>query len=221
MNKCIISLITLVLLGLFLSCGKDDSDNKTNFQVLADKEKELNDREAALRLKEKELEEREKNLNRIEGIDTSSSSVNDTSKTANKEDEKSQKKEIQKEITKKFENPATTVKDYYEYIQRAIYEAGNFDSNMKKAHNYFPSRSSEKMKASYRNTKMFTVVEEPRVLSQKDDKATVTSKVKQTDVVKKEGNDQELTKTLTVTYDLKANNEGQWVIVANSVKVEN
>ena len=92
---------------------------------------------------------------------------------------------------------------------------------MKKAHNYFPSRSSEKMKASYRNTKMFTVVEEPRVLSQKGDKASVTSKVKQTDVVKKDGNDQEVTKTLTVTYDLKANSEGQWVIVANSVKIEN
>ena len=112
MNKYIISLITLVLLGLFLSCGKDDSDNKSNFQVLADKEKELNDREAALRLKEKELEEREKNLNRVEGLDTSSTSVNDTSKTTGKEDEKSQKKEIQKEITKKFENPATTVKDF-------------------------------------------------------------------------------------------------------------
>jgi ketosteroid isomerase-like protein len=221
MNKYIISLVTLVILGLLISCGKEDPENKSNFQVLADKEKELNDREAALRLKEKELEEREKNLNRIEGLDTSSTSVTDTSKMTSKESEKSTKKEIEKEITRKFENPATTVKDYYEYIQRAIYEAGNFDSNMKKAHGYFPSRSSEKMKASYRNTKMFTVVEEPKVLSQKGDKSTVTSRVKQTDVVKKDGKDQEVTKTLTVTYDLKANNDGQWVIVANSVKVEN
>ena len=123
-------------------------------------------------------------------------------------------------MNKKFENPATTVKDYYEYIQRAITETGNFDANMKKAHDYFPSRSADKMKASYKNTKTFTVVDEPKVLSQKGDKASVTCKVKQVEVVKKNGADTEVTKTMTVTYSLTANKEGQWVITSNSVKPE-
>lgn len=226
MNKYIISIITLVLLTAFVGCGKkDDSENKLNIQKLADKEKELNDREAAIRLKEIELEEREKKLNLLEQgknpTDTSAlTQKTDTSKVTEKDKKKENKKEIQSEITKKFENPATTVKDYYEYIQRAINETGNFESNMKKARTYYPSRSTEKLKSSYRNTKVFTVLEEPKVVSQKNDKATVTSKVKQVEVVKKDGKEEESTKTLTVTYNLTANKEGQWLITSNSVKIE-
>jgi len=224
MNKYIISILTLVILITLTGCGKkDDSENKLNIQKLADKEKELNDREAAIRLKEIELEQREKRLNLIEQgknpADTSLTQAADTSK-ASKDKKKETKKDIQTEITKKFENPATTVKDYYEYIQRAINETGNFDSNMKKAQTYYPSRSAEKLKAAYRNTKVFTVVDEPKVVSQKNDKATVTSKVKQVEVVKNNGNDQEVSKTLTVTYNLTANKDGQWVISSNSVKIE-
>lgn len=222
MRNYIISLAALLLISAFIGCGKkEDESSKNNFQVLADKEKELNDREARIRLKEIELEEREKKLNGQEtGQNPSDTSrlTSDTSKV--KKNEKEDLKEIQKQITKKFENPATTVKDYYEYIQRAINETGNFDANMKKAHNYYPTRSSDKMKASYKNTKSFTVVEEPKAVSQKDDKAVVTSKVKQIDVVKKDGKDQEVSRTMTVTYNLKANDKGQWEIISNSVKIE-
>jgi hypothetical protein len=120
MGKYIISL-QLILFSAFIAAEKDDE--KTNFQVLADKEKELNDREARIRLKEIELEEREKKLNLFENgqnpLDTSLSQT-DTSKTGEEKSEKKELKEIQKQITKKFENPTTTVKDYYEYIQRAI-----------------------------------------------------------------------------------------------------
>jgi intergrase/recombinase len=137
-----------------------------------------------------------------------------------KTNEKLTKKEIQKEISKKFENPENTVKDYYEYIQRAINETGNFDSNMKKAHEYYPSRSTDKMKAAYKNTKVFSVIDVPKVVSQKNDKAVVSSKVKQIEVVKKDGKDTEVTKTMTVTYNLTANKDGQWVITSNQVKVE-
>jgi hypothetical protein len=91
---------------------------------------------------------------------------------------------------------------------------------MKKAHNYYPTRSSDKMKSSYKNAKTFTVIEEPKVVSQKDDKAVVTSKVKQVDIVKKDGKDTEVTKTMTVTYNLTANSKGQWVITSNSVKMD-
>ncbi len=220
MGKYIISLAALIFIFALVGCGSKD-DEKTNFQVLADKEKELNDREARIRLKEIELEERERKLGLIEnGLDPSdtSLSLNDTLNAG--EQQKEEMKEIQKEITRKFENPSTTVKDYYEYIQRAIYETGNFDSNMKKAQNYFPSRSSEKMKASYRNTKSFTVLEEPKVLSQKNDKAVVTSRVKQVEVVKKDGSDQEMTRIMRVTYNLTANEKGQWVITGNTVKIE-
>jgi hypothetical protein len=229
MNKFFI--ITLLGFSLLIGgCGKkeDTESNKNTLQILADKEKELNDREARVRLKEIELEEREKKLNLYETGNNPSDTtkmnqtqVTDTSKTKNKQETKNEKKkEIQKEISKKFENPTTTVKDYYEYIQRAITETGNFDSNMKKAHNYYPTRSSDKMKASYKNAKTFTVVEEPKVVSQKDDKAVVTSKVKQVDIVKKDGKDTEVTKTMTVTYNLTANSKGQWVITSNTVKTE-
>ena len=91
---------------------------------------------------------------------------------------------------------------------------------MKKAHKYFPSRPVDKLKSGYRNTKSFTVVEEPKVLSQKDDKATVVAKVKQIQIVKKDGKDTEVTKTLSVTYNLTANKNGEWVITGNAVKEE-
>lgn len=223
MGKYIITLAALILFSAFNGCGSKDDESKTNFQVLADKEKELNDREARIRLKEIELEEREKRLNLSENGQTPSDtsiSQNDTSKVTDEKKEKKELKEIQKEITRKFENPTTTVKDYYEYIQRAINETGNFDANMKKAHNYFPNRSPEKMKASYKNTKSFTVLEEPKVVSQKDDKAVVSSKVKQVEVIKKDGKDQEVTKVMTVTYNLTANDKGEWVITGNNVKID-
>lgn len=208
-----------------LGAEKGDQTTQNNLQYYADKDKELNDREAKVRLKEAELEQREKNVSQLENqknkIDTTKTTqVTDTTKKGDKKDNKKSKEEIQKDMTKKFENPVTTVKDYYDYIQRAITETGNFDANMQKAHDFFPSRSADKMKASYRNTKTFTIVDEPKVLSQKGDKATVTSKVKQVEVVKKNGTDTEVTKTMTVTYNLTANKEGQWVITGNSVKPE-
>ncbi len=218
-------------------CTKErEETNKTSFQILADKEKELNDREARVKLKEIELEEREKKLGMLEtGTNNQQTTQTDTStanlqnmtqvqkdsvKKVEAEKKKEKKKEIQKEITKKFENPTSTVKDYYEYIQRGINETGNFDSNMKKAQKYFPSRPVDKLKSGYRNTKQFTIVEEPKVLSQKDDKASVVAKVKQTQILKKDGKDTEVTKTLTVTYNLSANKNGEWVITGNSVKEE-
>ena len=230
MSNYIKYIAVLAILIFVAGCTKErDETSKTSFQILADKEKELNDREARVKLKEIELEEREKKLGMIENtssqnIPTDTGTVpthnmtqvqKDSVKKVEVEKKKEKKKEIQKEITKKFENPTSTVKDYYEYIQRGINETGNFESNMKKAHKYFPSRPVDKLKSGYRNTKQFTIVEEPKVLSQKDDKASV---VAQTQVVKKDGKDSEVTKTLTVTYNLTANKNGEWVITGNSVK---
>lgn len=233
MSNYIKYIAVLAILIFVAGCTKErDETSKTSFQILADKEKELNDREARVKLKEIELEEREKKLGMVENttntnIPTDTGTVpthnmtqvqKDSVKKVEAEKKKEKKKEIQKEITKKFENPTSTVKDYYEYIQRGINESGNFESNMKKAHKYFPSRPVDKLKSGYRNTKQFTIVEEPKVLSQKDDKASVVAKVKQTQVVKKDGKDSEVTKTLTVTYNLTANKNGEWVITGNSVK---
>jgi preprotein translocase subunit SecD len=176
------------LIAGFAGCAKDDTEtSKTSFQILADKEKELNDREARMKLKEIELEERERKLGLVENPssqNTTQTTVTDTASvqqltqhqkdsvnTVEKQKKQEKKKEIQKEITKKFENPTATVKDYYEYIQRGINEEGNFESNMKKAHKYFPSRPVDKLKSGYRNTKQFTIVEEPKVLTQKEGKA--------------------------------------------------
>jgi len=238
MSNYIKYIAILSVLFFTYGCTKErEETNKTSFQILADKEKELNDREARVKLKEIELEEREKKLGMMESgntnnqqttqTDTSTAHLQnltqvqkDSVKKVEAEKKKEKKKEIQKEITKKFENPTSTVKDYYEYIQRGINETGNFDSNMKKAQKYFPSRPVDKLKSGYRNTKQFTIVDEPKVLSQKDDKASVVAKVKQTQVVKKDGKDTEVTKTLTVTYNLTANKNGEWVITGNSVKEE-
>jgi hypothetical protein len=155
------------------------------------------------------------NLNELENI---TAQQKDSLKKIEAQKKKITKKEIQKEITKRFENPTATVKDYYEYIQRGINESGNFDSNMKKAQKYFPSRSVDKLKSNYRNTKQFSVIEEPKLVTQKDSDATVVAKVKQTQIVKQDGTEKEVTKTLTVTYNLKANKNGEWVIVNNTVK---
>ena len=238
MSNYIKYIAILSVLFFTYGCTKErEETNKTSFQILADKEKELNDREARVKLKEIELEEREKKLGMMESgntnnqqttqTDTSTAHLQnltqvqkDSVKKVEAEKKKEKKKEIQKEITKKFENPTSTVKDYYEYIQRGINETGNFDSNMKKAQKYFPSRPVDKLKSGYRNTKQFTIVDEPKVLSQKDDKASVVAKVKQTQVVKKDGKDTEVTKTLTVTYNLTANKNGEWVTTGNSVKEE-
>ena len=233
MGNYIKYIIPVLALFFIASCGKNDdpgTQNKSNIQYMADKEKELNDREAKIKLKEVELEEREKKLNLVDHksvTDSTKPMATDTTKLTDKQkkeeklkEKKEKKKEIQQEITKKFENPVNTVKDYYEYIQRGINESGNFDANMKKAQKYFPSRSADKLKAGYRNTKQFTVIEEPKVLSQKDNNAQVSAKVKQTQIVKKDGKDTEVSKTLTVTYTLTANKNGEWLITGNSVKEE-
>ena len=231
MNNYVKIISIIILFSGFIGCTKKDEDvaqNKTNIQYLADKEKELNDREAKIKLKEIELDEREKKLgvsdntnkNNSTPVDTANMTqqAKDSLKIADKkkkdESKKEKKKEIQQEITKKFENPTSTVKDYYEYIQRGINEKGNFDSNMKKAQKYFPSRSADKLKSSYKNTKTFSVLEEPKVTSQKDGKATVVSKVQQVSIT----NSQDVTKTYTVTYNLTANKNGEWVITGNSVQ---
>jgi len=231
MNNYIKIISIIAVFAGFIGCTKKDEDvsqNKSNIQYLADKEKELNDREAKIKLKEIELEEREKKL----GVDNSTTKNTSTpvdtagmtqqgkdslkiaEKKKKEEQKKEKKKEIQQEITKKFENPTSTVKDYYEYIQRGINEKGNFDANMKKAQKYFPSRSADKLKSNYKNTKNFSVLEEPKVLAQKDGTATVVSKVQQVSTV----NNQDVTKTYTVTYNLTANKNGEWVITGNTVQ---
>jgi hypothetical protein len=235
MNNYIKYIAILIIFIFVYGCNKEQEEpSKTSFQILADKERELNDREARIKLKEIELEERERKM----GLNDNSSQKNDSQQTSENLNElenitaqqkdslkkieaqkkKITKKEIQKEITKRFENPTATVKDYYEYIQRGINESGNFDSNMKKAQKYFPSRSVDKLKSNYRNTKQFSVIEEPKLVTQKDSDATVVAKVKQTQIVKQDGTEKEVTKTLTVTYNLKANKNGEWVIVNNTVK---
>jgi len=212
--------LTLAFLLLLSSCGKKDDENKSNIQIIAEKEKELNDREARIKLKEIELDEREKKLNLVDnGNSGDTSRLSDTAMV--KQEKKSdKKKEIQKEMSRKFENPVNAVKDYFEYIQRAVNETGNFDANMSKAQKLFPSRTVDKLKGSYRKTKQFVVVEEPKIVANKEDKSTVSAKVKQVDMVTKDGKEQEVTKTIAVTYSLTANNLGQWVISSAQVKSE-
>jgi hypothetical protein len=224
--KYIAILFTFILIT---GCGRDEQEtSKTSFQILADKEKELTERENRIKLREAELELLERKiLNKdtnftddVQSTDELTNSLPDTIKVKESSSRKRVKKEIQKEISSRFENPTSTVRDYYEYIQRGINEEGNFDSNMKKAQRYFPSRTVEKLKSGYRNTKQFTVISEPQLKSRSKDKAVVVAKVRQVQILKKDGTEKEVTKNLTVTYNLSANKDGEWVIVSNSVKEE-
>jgi len=126
-----IKYLAFILLLVFLNgCTKksEETGSKPTFQILADKEKELNDREAKIKLKEIELEERERNLSVLEGHNTitgdtskTTTQESDTSKMTEKqkkeEKKKETKKEIQKEITKKFENPAGTSEQIFSFAR--------------------------------------------------------------------------------------------------------
>ena len=224
--KFVIPFIFLLTFALLYSCKKGDDQNQQitpQKEISSDKEKELKDKEEFLRIKEQQLKEWEESLTKKDStgkfkdkkIETKDSVkvAKDTSKTKpKKEDKKTSDKE--KELSKKFDNPITTINDYLEYIKRGISDSKTYDANMKKASESWESRSAESFKKSYKNTKKFIVTQEPQVVSQKDGTASVNVKVKQTQTVG--GKEEE--KEITVTYNLVAGKNGQWKIKSNIVK---
>lgn len=221
--KFIFPFILLISFVFLYSCRKDDDQNKIPEQkeISSDKEKELKDKEEFLRIKEQQLREWEDNLNKRDSagsfkktdLKDSTKVEKDTTKVKQKkEDKKTSQKE--KELNKRLDNPITCINDYLEYIKRGISDDKTFDANMKKASETWESRSADSFKKSYKSTKKFIITQEPQVVSQKGSNASVKVKVKQTQKV---GNKEE-EKEITVTYNLVADQNGNWKIKSNVVK---
>lgn len=230
---CIISLPVI-----FNSCDKKDdqqSDLKPQQETSPNKEKELQEKENFLNLREEQIKQREQRLNLIDSLgnktgtttkDTSKTSLKDkditkekskdtTASITKKKDKKEKLKEKEKELNKRFDSPKSAIVDYLEFIKRGTTEGGNFDENMKKASDVWVSQSAEKFKKSYKNTKKFTVVSPPEIVSQKEGEASVKVKVKKTDTVSKGGKNKDEDTELTVTYNLVADKNGKWRIKNN------
>lgn len=222
----------LYLIGLFftfvffiLSCGdkKEEENIKPPTEISADKEKEIKDREEFLNIKEQQLKDWEERLKAIDTakkyFDTTRTlkkELTDTTKTQqiNKEDTKFTQKE--KELNKRLDNPKSAIVDYLEYIKRGVSD-GKFDENMKNAADVWMKPSVDRFKANYKNTKSFTVLSEPEVISSKGNTATVRVKVKKKDMIKSGNQQSEKETTMTVTYNLVADKNGRWRIQNNIV----
>ncbi len=219
---------------IFSSCDRREEQPNVQPQgeQFSDKEKQLKEKEEFLRLKEEQLNQW---AERLKSGDTSKPDfvtntardtsgkmtpqhetdlTKDTAKvTEKKENPKFQQKE--KELNKKFGDPKLSVGDYLEYIKRGISDPNNFDANMKKASNVWENRTADSFKKNYKSVKKFVITEEPSLVSQKGNTATVKAKIKQT-VEGKDGKPEE--KEVTVTYNLVADKNGNWKIKSNIIK---
>ena len=142
-----------------------------------------------------------------------SSKIASDSSKANQKPEKKNFVQKEKELNKRLDNPKATITDYIELLQRGTSEGGNFEQNMTKASLQWTSSDVSRFKANYKNTKKIVVLEEPKVISQNGNEATVEVKIKKIDKVNNK--DQEL--EMIVKYNLVADSKGKWKIKDNSV----
>ena len=213
MIKKICNITVISLFFIFQSCGKKE-DQQTFIppqqETTIDKEKEQ---------KEKEEFERLKRLNDTipdtsAQLTDSVSSQTDTSKIS--EDKKTDKKKFvqkEKELNKRLDNPKTAITDYFEFLKRGTSEGGNFEQNMKKANDLWETGNLSRFKTNYKNTKKIIIVEEPKVISQKGNEATVQVRLKKVD--DKNGKNDET--DMIVKYNLVADSKGKWKIKNNTV----
>lgn len=211
------NLIYLVIAGVFVSsCGEKKEEPvfvPPNQEFSADQDQEQKAKEEFERLKK--LEEMQRgDSNKPVTPDTIISLQKDSVKTdtAKPKEKKVDPKTLQKEkeLNKKLTNPKTTIDDYLEYIKRGVSEDGNFDKNMKRASELWDGRGVNTFKKAYKDTKKFSIISEPEVVTQKGNTAKVKVKVKQTDKNNKESE-------IIVTYNLVADNTGKWKIKNNVV----
>ncbi|MFZ4591765.1 MAG: hypothetical protein ACOYN6_12255 [Ignavibacteria bacterium] len=222
--------VVLVLLVLSISsCNKKEEQQNVLEQKeqYSNKEKELKDKEDFLKIKEEQLRQWEERLKKADSTLLASGKDSEkltkdsvvTSKDSAKLKEKALKEkkmeEKEKDLNKRLDNPKVAVNDYLEYIQRGIGDNKTFDANMKKASDVWENRTADSFKKNYKNVKKFTVVEEPKVLSQKGGNASVKVKVKQS-MVGADGKETE--KESVITYNLIADKNGKWKIKSNLVK---
>jgi len=214
------TILLIALVFVLQSCGKKEEPQTfvpPNQDSIINKEKERLEREEFERLKNLQNGFTDSSALRTDSLNTMSiDSLNaktDTSKVTNKIADKKKFVQKEKELNKRLDNPKSAITDYIELLQRGTTSGGNFEQNMKKASELWQSASSDRFKANYKNTTKITVLEEPKVISQKGNEAVVEVKIKKTD----KKNDKTEDIEMTVKYNLVADGKGKWKIKNNTV----
>ena len=208
-------LLIILPIFIFQSCGKKEEPQTfvpPQQETSVDKDKEQKEREEFERLKK--LQEQPTDSASIPANIDSVSNKKDTSKTTKVvTPEKKKFVQKEKELNKRLDNPKTAISDYMEFLQRGTSEGGNFEQNMKKASDLWETKNIERFKSNYKNTKKITILEEPKVISQKGNEAVVEVKIKKTDFKNKKNEETEM----TIKYNLTADSKGKWKIKDNTV----
>lgn len=195
---------------IFQSCEKKEEPQTfiPPDQQTVDKEKELKEREEFERLKR--LRD---GIPDSVSINDSASVGSDSSKAADQKTDKKNFVQKEKELNKRLDNPKNAITDYLELLKRGTSEGGNFELNMKKASQQWTSSNVDRFKSSYKNTKKLVILEEPKIISQNGNEATVEVKILKTDKV----NDADQNLEMVVKYNLVADSKGKWKIKDNVV----
>ena len=217
MTKTLISIFILCVL-LISSCGKKEEQQvfaPPGQETKKDPEQERLEREEFERLKRLESGDSASFKDTVSsGIDTSSAISTDTSSSVTeKKQDKKKLVQKEKELNKRLDNPKVAINDYIELLQRGTSDNGSFEQNMKKASDQWEKSNIDRFKRNYKDTKKIIVVEEPKVISQKDGDAVVDVRIKKID--NKDG--KEVETNMTVRYVLAADSKGKWKIRANKV----
>lgn len=212
-----IVIIFIFLIVIFQSCGRKEEPQTfipPNQDSIVNKEKERKEREEFERLKN--LQNGIMDSARLHDsllIADTSKMKSDTSKISGQTENKKKFVQKEKELNKRLDNPSAAITDYIEFLKRGTSEGGNFELNMKKASELWQSPNVERFKSNYKNTTKLTVLEEPKVISQKGNEAVVEVKLKKTDKKNGKSDDTEM----TVKYILVADSKGKWKIKDNTV----
>lgn len=214
------TLVTFSILCVLLisSCGKKEEQQvfaPPGQETKKDPEQERLEREEFERLKRLESGDSASFKDTVSsGTDTTSASSTDTSSSVTeKKQDKKKLVQKEKELNQRLDNPKIAINDYIELLQRGTSDNGSFEQNMKKASDQWEKSNIERFKRNYKDTKKIIVVEEPKVISQKDGDAVVDVRIKKID--NKDG--KEVETNMTVRYVLAADSKGKWKIRANKV----
>lgn len=209
-------ILFIFIVSILQSCGKKEEQQTfipPNQDSTVDKEKERKEREEFERLKNLQNggSDSTKLKDSLSAAADSLKAKSDSAKTQTNDKKKFVQKE--KELNKRLDNPQVAINDYIEFLKRGTSEGGNFEQNMKKASDQWQTPNLNRFKSNYKNTTKLTVLEEPRVISQKGNEAVVEVKLKKTDKKNNKTEDTEM----TVRYNLVADAKGKWKIKSNTV----
>lgn len=220
MFRSILILSALVFLAVFSSCQKQDEKQAfvpPDSETRKDPDRERLEREEFERLKKLESGDSASAADTVSaGVDSTAVTDSDSAKSLDQMKDKQEKKKLvqkEKELNKRLDNPTVAVTDYLEFLKRATSGSGNFESNIRKADSQWEKSNIGRFERNYKDTKKIVVVNEPKIVSQKDGNAVVDVRIRKTDV--KDG--KEVVSDMTVRYVLVADSKGKWKIRENTV----